>query len=248
MTLFTKPTCLNDCVLTPKTRTTLEEILTGVRPFAKYGKTGLILYGVFGSGKTTLANILPGLIEATKSTNELETTHIGDVHTKNPYFIRHSCDARASIMNSIQNRIENGIGSFNPSNLNYYILDEVDNLTAPALASLKGAMNSPYSVFIMTTNNLNKLGAGILDRSYQLQMDQVPDNIWLQYIRQVCTQNGICSVNDQQLLPLIKSGQGSCRTILSNVETFINKRQAIAPITKPASNGGFFVNNNVTVV
>ena len=131
--------------------------------------------------------------------------------------------------------------------MNYYILDEVDNLTAPALASLKGAMNSPYSVFIMTTNNLNKLSPGILDRSYQLQMDQVPDNIWLQYIQQVCTQNGICSVNDQQLLPLIKSGQGSCRTILSNVETFFNKRQAIVPITSPASNGGTFFNNNVTV-
>jgi DNA replication protein DnaC len=42
-----------------ESRQLIEDIVSGVMPFPFEGKTGILLYGTFGSGKTTLARLLP---------------------------------------------------------------------------------------------------------------------------------------------------------------------------------------------
>ena len=58
------PNCLDDFPLSnPLERKTVELILSRKLPFPFGGKTGILLWGGYGTGKTTLANLLPDLIE-----------------------------------------------------------------------------------------------------------------------------------------------------------------------------------------
>ena len=46
-----------------ESRQLIDDITSGVLPFPFEGKTGILLYGTFGTGKTTLARLLPEAIE-----------------------------------------------------------------------------------------------------------------------------------------------------------------------------------------
>ena len=54
-----------------ESRQLIEDIVTGVMPFPFEGKTGILLYGTFGSGKTTLARLLPEAIEQGQTAQSL---------------------------------------------------------------------------------------------------------------------------------------------------------------------------------
>jgi len=54
--------------------------------------------------------------------------------------------------------------------LHYSILDEVDNLTDAAQASLKAIMDCRHGVFILTTNDINKVDKGVVNRCHVIHM------------------------------------------------------------------------------
>ena len=56
------PRCLNDFALQPNSRYKLESILDYTLSFPDNGVNGIILHGLYGTGKTTMAELLPGLI------------------------------------------------------------------------------------------------------------------------------------------------------------------------------------------
>ena len=60
------PQCLDDFALQPNSRFKLESMLDLSLPIPANGVCGIVLYGLYGTGKTTLANLLPGLIETAK--------------------------------------------------------------------------------------------------------------------------------------------------------------------------------------
>ena len=51
----------------PESRLRIEDIVTNIEEIPSSGKSGLLLYGVYGTGKTTLANLLPDAIEKGKT-------------------------------------------------------------------------------------------------------------------------------------------------------------------------------------
>ena len=58
------PNCLDDFLFSNHTdKHTLELILSRKLPFPFGGKTGILLHGTWGTGKTTLAELLPELLE-----------------------------------------------------------------------------------------------------------------------------------------------------------------------------------------
>jgi replication-associated recombination protein RarA len=215
-----KPMMPDDFVLMAQTKHKLHLVLNGTINFPGNGVSGLVLYGIYGTGKTTMANLLPGWIETAKSTDFLANNFVGQLadHT-DPYFTFQACaqgQNGASIINNIINATS--FISLNNTNLHYVILDEVDILTAAAIASLKSIMNRKNVVFILTTNNLNKIDKGVMNRSILLDMNAAPTNDWVNKIIDIYQASGMRPPLVSKIAGVVNAGNGSARSILTDIE------------------------------
>jgi replication-associated recombination protein RarA len=182
-----------------------EDLITGIVdgsiPFPYSGKNGIILHGINGTGKTVLANLIPDAMERVLTGYDafviFEHIQIGN----NGLHIIEKLSSRASLMPF--------------STYNYFVLDEVDNLNENAMKSLKTVMNMPRTVFIMTTNNITKIEAGIQNRSHRVEMNAAPAEKWLKLFKQVMQDQNVSPPDDAVLLPVIAKCNGSARNIVS---------------------------------
>lgn len=221
-----KPSSPDDFVLMPHTRTKLEAVIDGTVSFPANGVTTLLLYGTFGTGKTTMACLLPGWLETAKTTDTLQTINVGKITaTQSPYYDFHSCaqgQNGVSLISTIQQCCS--LVSLNTSNLHFIILDEVDNLTVAAHASLKAVMNYTHVLFILTTNNLDKVDKGVINRSILLDMNAAPTNAWVEKIAEIYLQSNLIAPPDNAIASIVNAGYGSARTIFTDIEIAEAKR------------------------
>ena len=220
------PQCLNDFALQPTSRYRLESIIDQTLAFPDNGVCGLLFHGLHGTGKTTIANLMPGLIETSRTTGALLNCPPGDlVDTTGALYDFHPCASGqngAALIQSIQNKTS--FIAFNSSNLHFLILDEIDNLTDLAQASLKAIMNRTNVVFIMTTNHLHKVDLGIQNRSVIIDMNMPPPACWRPILARVFTRSGLTPPSDQVLDQTVVAGRGSARSIFSDVVLSANRR------------------------
>jgi DNA polymerase III delta prime subunit len=127
----------------------------------------------------------------------------------------------AQLTQQIQNRTQ--LISLNDSGYHFVILDEVDNLTEAAQAGLKAIMNKPHVVFIMTTNNLDRIDNGIENRSVVIDMNMSTTTSWLPILRKVYTDAELDSPPDAVLEQVVTAGRGSARTIFTDVAMAANQ-------------------------
>lgn len=195
----------------------IEDIVSGTEPLPHCGKSAILLYGVFGTGKTTLAKMLPNYIEFGKTQEELvwPEEFIACQQGFNGPQVMARIDA---ILTK---------SSLNVSGLHYIILDEVDNLTKQAQQSLKSALNTTRSVFILTTNNVSQLDKGMLDRCVLVEMNAALPNAYLDIAKSIADEAGVSLSNDE-LLPTIQAANGSFRNLSHNVGR-LARRKAIQP-------------------
>jgi replication-associated recombination protein RarA len=215
-----KPIMPDDFVLMAQTKHKLHLVLDGTINFPGNGVSGLVLYGIYGTGKTTMANLLPGWIETAKSTNFLGNNLVGNlVDQTGPYFSFQAC-AQGQNGSSVISNIINGTSliSLNSTGLHYVILDEVDILTTAAIASLKSIMNQKNIVFILTTNNLNKIDKGVMNRSILLDMNAAPTNEWINKIIDIYQASGVKPPLPSKIAGVVLAGNGSARSIFTDIE------------------------------
>ena len=167
------PESLDDFVISDTaSRLQLNGMVNGTLPMPLFGKNAICLWGSYGTGKTTLATILPQLFEASGS---LVCSQRRGIFLSDRYWEITTCGiARnsVSLMDKLIERCTEGVG-YSPSGWHYEILDEVDLLSDKAQESLKGVITSAVStIFVLTTNHPNKLDRGIVSRSVLIEMNQ----------------------------------------------------------------------------
>lgn len=177
-----QPTTLGDFVFSnPNANDTLSSILNGTIPFPA-NKCGICFYGAYGSGKTALAKLMPDLLEASGKLPQFprQTSGFG------PYSWVHfsACGLAGNTVafsQELAKRVNDQLLGA-ASGWHYEILDEIDLLTPAAQGSLK-ALADPGNgtIFLLTTNNIEKVDAGVRNRMHSIQMD-LPDAVQLEQV------------------------------------------------------------------
>ena len=199
--------------------TRIEDIICGFEQLPADGKCGILLYGTYGTGKTTLARMLPECIEMGKTGYELtmQEEFIACQQGFNGPYVTMLLSKQLSLM------------SLNASGLHYVILDEVDNLSKQAQQSLKSVMNTKRAIFILTTNNISSLDKGMKDRCVLVEMNAASTAQLLPIAQRVAADMGVV-LNDTQLTAEVEAANGSMREIMSRVKRIARRKQGASKV------------------
>ena len=214
-----EPTTIKDIIWgNAESRLRIEDIVSGAEALPYCGKSAILLYGAFGTGKTTQAKLLPNAIEKGRSNEDLAI--VAD-------FIACQQGFNGPQVMSLIERVLSKT-SFNASGLHYFVLDEVDNLTKLAQQSLKSALNTNRGIFILTTNNISELDKGLKDRCVLVEMNAAAVSDYLPLAKNLVSDMGVV-MSDDDLLPTISAAKGSLRNLIHNVERLARRSNTPPP-------------------
>ena len=220
------PNCLDDFLFSNHTdKRTLELILSRKLPFPFGGKTGILFHGTWGTGKTTLAELLPELLETAYSGTWDIGVGVGQMpapeprHTQTQMFRCGGGLSSTTISQSVS-KFNCRMPVFHFSQHDYFVLDEVERLTIGAQQSLRSPMGLKRCMFFLTTNYLTKVDPGIVNRCHLIEMNQVtaPD-AYVPLGQSILQNMGVDAgvVNDTELQGIAAKARGSLRDYTHDV-------------------------------
>jgi len=212
---------IDDCVFgDAESKEILNYILTGALPFPSesIGKTGIILYGLPGTGKTTLARSICEWIEFANSGKEaFYPARFFGVESKRS----------AKICDQINETIR--VVNFNESNVHYFILDEADQLSSVAMNNLKSLMGTNSNVVIvMTTNYLKKIPKDVQSRCYCVNMNPGPVDLYQERLKDIAKTDFDVELSDSSINNCVNKGEGGWRNMVTEVAIACAKQKKAA--------------------
>ncbi len=192
------------------TRDLVLDLISGKTAFPAYGRNGIILYGTYGTGKSTLAAMLPDAMEMQRGGTKADARIEKITASKNGADLFASLALEAETM---------PFGTYR-----YFVLDEADLLTATAMRSLKTLMEVPTTVWIHCTNHLGGIDPAVKDRCHEIAFNAAPAHRWLPLARRIFADFGVPFADEAKVEDLIALQNGSARKI---VNTLIELAQTV---------------------
>lgn len=215
----------------------MQSITSGTFDFPGGGMNGILLHGKYGAGKSTTAMLIP---------DAMENTNIGmNLHSRNMFRVM-SNNNGVGLLNQIDSMCS--FVNLSGDKYQYFILDEVDNLSAAAMPQLKSIMDTHMNraVFIMTTNHRSKVDPAVASRSHVFGFNKVPPDAWLPSMQRVLAAYGITNMSNNQLLTAAASINGSGRQFATCVKQLISGYYQLFPDLVPPHL--LLVNNNTAPI
>ncbi len=206
-----RPKTLEDTILLPRIRKLFEN---GVQQ-------NVILYGNFGTGKTTLARILIGKYSKNKPFLELNSSFYTSIDT-----LRNKIDEFCSKVYMGLDLVED----LPRDTIKYVFLDEFDRTSIQYQDALKAYIeefSSKNVRFILTTNHINKVSPGIRSRLVEINFDcqnaeeekYLKTEIFKKITKQICQIENF-TIPKEILVKIINKKFPDFRSILIEVDQF----------------------------
>jgi DNA polymerase III delta prime subunit len=206
-----RPKTLEDAVLLPRIRKIFEN---GIQQ-------NVILYGSFGTGKTTLSRILIGKYSKDKPYLELNSSFYTSIDT-----LRSKIDDFCS-------KVYMGLdisADFTQNDIKYVFLDEFDRTSIQYQDALKAYIEdfSTKNVrFIFTTNHINKVSPGIRSRLIEVDFDcknhdeekYLKTEMYKKIFNKICPQEGF-TITKEELIKIINKKFPDFRSILIELDQY----------------------------
>ncbi len=194
------PNCIDDFIFSnPAERAVLEMILSRKLPFPLGGKSGILLHGTWGTGKTTFAQLLPDLIEVAYSGTWNMQLGVGQMpapavsHAQTEVF-RCGGGLSSTVIKQTVEKFNAVMPLHHQSGHDYFVIDEIDRLTLGAQLSLRSIMNLKRCMFFCTTNNLSAVDQGVINRCHLIEMNQATNlNAYLPLANSILAGMGVGS-------------------------------------------------------
>lgn len=178
----------------------------------------LLLHGPFGTGKTTICNMVP--LALTGNPNIKHDTlfvNASDVTTK------------AKLIPQIRN-----FALTMPFNVNeefrFVLLDEADGMDKTAQDALKGLIDEVGQVvrFLITTNHLNKIDGGIQSRCNVQKIDHCQVDDWELRAKKILKREKI-PLRQVKWKQAVANGNGDSRKIMQQLERVVARHRRNNP-------------------
>lgn len=175
-------------------------------------KKPLLLHGPFGSGKTTIANLLPSAIERIPA-EDLIVTKLNSSEFKTVADIRNTFTVS-------ENRFLYLIDQSR-----FYVITNELYLSINAGIAFRDILDdiSKETQVIITTNDPSQLDAGVVDRCNKLYVPRITAQDWLPKALKIAASEGV-SINKQAMLDFLSAQLAfdpSIRNMMSEFELFI---------------------------